>query len=95
MLRSQGAARYENGGVYVGEFANDVRCGWGERPASMRFRDCTASGGASLLARRTSFDSSRHADTTVKGLLHTPVWPPPCRHALLPKQRQVRGRVGG
>lgn len=28
---SQGAARYENGGVYVGEFANDVRSGWGEK----------------------------------------------------------------
>ena len=28
-LCRQGAARYENGGVYVGEFAHDLRSGWG------------------------------------------------------------------
>lgn len=27
--RRQGVAQYENGGVYIGEFAGDVRCGWG------------------------------------------------------------------
>lgn len=60
LLCSQGAARYENGGVYVGEFANDVRSGWGEplvadiaqlvMGASSRLASACRSSRAALLA---------------------------------------------
>lgn len=29
MPRREGVARYENGGVYIGAFEREKRCGWG------------------------------------------------------------------
>ncbi len=107
LLCSQGAARYENGGMYVGEFANDVRSGWGELVSG----DSAAVfwGASSRLQLASACRCSElpcwQSAACCDGLSKLASYPYPApslnllpllyRHALLPKQRQIRGRVGG